>query len=67
MLEVCQSALQHGDVACETFDLSIARVRCSSSGRGPRRISGPGRSGRSVMPGRPVVTIGAGGRRPSPP
>jgi hypothetical protein len=47
--ELGQSVFQSGDVARETFDLSIASVRCSSSGRGPRRIRGPGVSVRSVM------------------
>ena len=43
-------------------DLSIASVRCSSSGRGPRRISGPGvrRIGGSGALGSPVMP----GRRP---
>ncbi len=36
------------DAARETLDRSIASVRCSSSGRGPRRCSGPGASVRRV-------------------
>jgi len=47
--EFGQLAFQSGDVARETLDLSIASVRCNSSGRGPRRIRGPGASPRGVM------------------
>ena len=44
-----EAGFQGEDAAMETFDLSIARVRCSSSGRGPRRRNGPGASVRSLI------------------
>ena len=47
--EFGQPGFQCGDAARETLDLSIASVRCSSSGRGPRRCSGPGASVRRLM------------------
>jgi len=46
-LDSGQSVLQRADAATEPLDLSIARVSCSSRGRGPRRNSGPGASVRS--------------------
>src|SRR5450759_3458464 len=37
-----EPAFEFVDPAGEAVDLSIARVRCSSNGRGPRRSIGPG-------------------------
>ena len=41
-LQFGEPLLEFGDLASEALDFSIASVRCSSSGRGPRRSSGPG-------------------------
>src|SRR6185437_7748720 len=66
-LQLGEALLELGNPANEALDLSIARVRCSSSGRGPRRCSGPGASLRSVtLPrrGRDAVQHGTGGSGP---
>jgi hypothetical protein len=50
-LQLSQSPLELSHSSMQPLDLSIPSIRCSSSGLGPRRISGPGASSRLVIPG----------------
>ena len=57
-LHVSDPGFEFGDSPAEARNFNIARFRCSSNGRGPRRSIGPGASNRSIIGGRRKHRVG---------